>query len=439
VAVAPVLEPVTDLVDPQTSWLDDVLDGLADGVAECAGTDPNLVPDAVRIDRISRLEKIKSAAAALQAAESVRFAQSQAEQQLAADVHPDKIGRSERQRAIGLGIADQLGMACKVSGFEAARRLGVARALWFDLPDTYRLLTDGRISEYVASLVVTETRHLDAETRRDVDGKIVAGGIAQMGPCSAAACARKYAYEADREGYLRRGRTERKHRRVSLRPAPDTMSFLSGYLPAEQGVACLRSLRDHTDTVKATGDPRCRDQIMADTLVERITGQATAADVNAELQILIPIDALLNAADQTAAQLDGYGPLPADIAREILATSKGRKWWRRLYAAPVGGPIGGDPCRRHFDGFIKKLIMVRDRMCRDPYCDAPIRHIDHIQRYSDGGLTIYSNGRGTCERGNYVREMPGWNIESIFSGFDGKPHTVKITTPTGHTYLSRAP
>lgn len=44
--------------------------------------------------------------------------------------------------------------------------------------------------------------------------------------------------KADREGYVQRGRTERKHRRVNLRPAPDTMSFLSGYLPAEQGVAC---------------------------------------------------------------------------------------------------------------------------------------------------------------------------------------------------------
>ena len=58
--------------------------------------------------------------------------------QLAADVHPDKIGR---------GIADQLGLACRVSGFEAARRLGVARALWFDLPETYRLLVIGEISE----------------------------------------------------------------------------------------------------------------------------------------------------------------------------------------------------------------------------------------------------------------------------------------------------
>ena len=426
-----VAEPAADqVIDPQAGWLDDVLDGLAEGVAECAG-DGLVVSDAARVDRIARLEKIKAAAAALQMAESVRFAQSQAEQQLAADVHPDKIGR---------GIADQLGLACHISGFEAARRLGVARALWFDLPETYRLLAGGQISEYVASLVVSETRHLDAGTRREVDGKISAAGISQMGPRSAAACARRHAYEADPEGYVHRGRTERKNRRVTLRPAPDTMSVLSGYLPAEQGVACLKSLRDQTDALKAAGDPRCRDQIMADTLVERLTGQAHADDVNVEVQIVIGLDALLDANNQTPAELDGYGPLPAGLARDLMATSKGKLWWRRLYAAPVGGPlVGGDPHRRHFDGHLRKLIMWRDRQCRDPFCDAPIRHLDHIQRYTDDGLTIYPNGRGECERGNYAREMPGWKVEAVSGGLDGQLHKIKITTPTGHSYLSRAP
>jgi hypothetical protein len=200
------------------------------------------------------------------------------------------------------------------------------------------------------------------------------------------------------------------------------MSMLSGYLPAEQGVACLKSLRDHTDAAKAAGDPRCRDQIMADTLVERLTGQATAADVNAEVQIVMDLDALLDASNQTSAELGGYGPLPADLARDLLATSKGRLWWRRLYAAPFGGPLaGGDPHRRNFDGQLRKLIMWRDRVCRDPYCDAPIRHIDHIQRHSDGGLTIYPNGRGECERGNYARRCPAGRSKSSPAGWTANP------------------
>jgi hypothetical protein len=63
-------------------WLDEVLADLAAAVAESTP-----VADAVRIDRIARLEKLRAATAALQAAGSVRCAQSQVAEQLAADVH----------------------------------------------------------------------------------------------------------------------------------------------------------------------------------------------------------------------------------------------------------------------------------------------------------------------------------------------------------------
>src|SRR5215211_1849091 len=191
--------------DPLCARLDAMLSELADAVAVCAELrDVGEVSDGERIDRIARLEKLKAAAAGLQAAESVRFAQSQVAQQIAADVHPKVIGR---------GIADQIGLACKVSSTEGSRRLGTARALWFDLPATFQLLTRGRISEQVASLVVSETRHLPGPLRRHVDHTIVAAGIDRMGPRRAAACARTYAYAADPHGYLQRGRTERRYRR----------------------------------------------------------------------------------------------------------------------------------------------------------------------------------------------------------------------------------
>ena len=52
---------------------------LDEMLAELAGAaaDSRPAPDAARIDRIARLEKLRAVTAALQAAESVRFAQSQ--------------------------------------------------------------------------------------------------------------------------------------------------------------------------------------------------------------------------------------------------------------------------------------------------------------------------------------------------------------------------
>ena len=57
---------------------------------------------------------------------------------------------------------------------------------------------------------------------------------------------------------------------------------------------------------------------MADTLVERVTGQATAAAVPVEVQ-LVMTDTTLLADDPTPAHVHGYGPVPAPWARAWLA------------------------------------------------------------------------------------------------------------------------
>jgi hypothetical protein len=390
--------------------------------------------DAAQIDRIALLERIQAAAAATQAALTVGFARSQvAAQQQAVLADP---------RAVGRGIADQLALACRVSPAEGSRRLRVARALFAgrpaELPATAALLRDGRISAYVAGLVVSETRHLDPDQRRAVDQQL-AGELAGCGPRKAAMLARRHAYQADPRGYVQRGRTARSDRRVGLRPAPDTMAVLTGFLPVEQGVACLAALRAHTDTVKNTGDPRTRDQIMADTLVERVTGQAAATDVNAEVAIVIPVDALTHPDRGQTAEVVGHGPIPAGLAKEVLAGSRGRRWWRRLFTAAHGGVVGGDPTRRRFDGTLAAIIGYRDGgRCREPFCDAPARQIDHIVPHRAGGPTTITNGRATCVRSNQVREMPGWAVRLVHDGTGDQPHTVATTTPTGHTYTSRA-
>jgi hypothetical protein len=103
-------------------------------------------------------------------------------------------------------------------------------------------------------------------------------------------------------------------------------------------------------------------------------------------------------------QIAGHGPVPAAIARELLATTAGRKTFRRLITHD-GIVIGGDSRRRTFDGALETFIRARDgNRCTAPYCDAPIRHIDHVRRWTDGGRTEFANGRGLCEFHNHARE-----------------------------------
>jgi hypothetical protein len=178
-------EAIGSAADAVTARLDEILEESA-----AVDADSTPVADAARIDRIARLERLRAVTAALQVAESVRFAQSQVDEQLAANVHPEAIGR---------GIAQQIGLACRISPAVAERRLNTARALWFELPDTYGQLVGGQLHERIAETVVSETRHLDAEKRRGVDDQLKAADLSRKAYKAATACIRKVAYEADRE------------------------------------------------------------------------------------------------------------------------------------------------------------------------------------------------------------------------------------------------
>ncbi len=319
-------EKVGDAVTAELTALLARLGELADAPLE----DPT-VGGAVRIDRIAVLEQMRAALAAAQHTEMVAFGRAQVAEQAelvaAGRLDPEKLGRD---------IAAQIGLAAHVSSAQGSRRLGVARALATDLPHTRALLAAGRISERLAETIVDQTSHLDPEQRRLVDKQLAETGLETMGFRQAEAAVKKASYETDPAGYTSRGRTARKDRRVTLRPAPDTMSVLSGLLPVEQGVACLAALRQHADGLIATGatDGRTRDQILADTLVERLTGQARAVDVNVEVGIVIPVDLLIDPDSPATGDLTGHGPLPAGIVRDLLRETGGTRWWRRLFSHP---------------------------------------------------------------------------------------------------------
>ena len=149
----------------------------------------------------------------------------------------------------------------------------------------------------------TRPRHRDVRRRR--------------GPAIIAA-ARAAAYRRDPRSVTQRASHAATERHVSLRPAPDTMCYLTALLPVAEGVAVYAALTRHADTLRATGDPRTRGQLMADALVERTTG--TPGGISGiEIQ-LVMTDRTLFQGDSEPARLPGYGIVPAGWARKILTT-----------------------------------------------------------------------------------------------------------------------
>lgn len=386
--------------------------------------------DAARVDLLSRLEMLKSACAAAQARLSVSFDASQRSEQASRGVIAKEQGK---------GVASQIALARRDSPARGQRHLGLAKALVREMPHTLEALARGEISEWRATLLVRETATLSVVHRALVDSAL-AGKLTSLGDRGVVRESRKLAYKLDPGAALRRTRGARSDRHVSLRPAPDTMSYLTGFLPVEQGVALHTALSRHADALRSAGDRRSRGQIMADTLVERVTGQSQAPAVPIEVQLVMTDQTFLGRGS-TPATLRGYGPVPAGLARSIIrsaseVTMPAAAWVRRLYTSPTTGElVAMDSRRRIFPSGLRSLLVARDEVCRTPWCDAPIRHADHVVRAVDGGETSLHNGQGLCETCNQSKEAAGWSSTATRAG----PHQVTVQTPTGHSYVSTAP
>jgi hypothetical protein len=137
-----------------------------------------------------------------------------------------------------------------------------------------------------------------------------------MGDRALVAAARAAAYRLDPSSAVKRASHAVAARRVSLRPAPDTMTYLTALLPVKEGVAVHAALTRRADALRSRGDGRSRGQVMADDLVERVTGTAGGI-TGIEIQ-LVMTDRTLFQGDAEPARLPGYGIVPATWARSLI-------------------------------------------------------------------------------------------------------------------------
>lgn len=407
-------------------------------------------PSAALIELIAALEGLKSAACSLQAEAAVALDRAERERQ----AHE---GVPARRR--GLGVAAQVGLARRESPHRGAALVGAAKAWLSEMPHTFGALRDGLLSEHRAMLLVQETACLEVEDRREVDALLCAdpSTLVGIGTRQLVASARTHAARLDPAAAVRRARRAQSERCVTLRAAPDTMTYLTALLPVAQGVAVFAALGRAADAAAAGVPPeragaavgggedgraaarRGRGQVMADTLVELVTGQSSTAAVPLTVNLVLSDSALLGAGHEPG-HVSGGGPVPAQVARELVAAGvdAGAVWLRRLYADPGGDLVAmTSRARFHPDG-LAEFLRIRDQgICRTPYCGAPVRHIDHIVSSAAGGATTAANGEGLCVACNLAKEAPGWSRRPLERA--GPGHHVLTTTPTGHEYLSRAP
>jgi hypothetical protein len=389
--------------------------------------------DVSRIDVLRGLEQLRCAVEGAQAAITMTFDASQRQVAAERGVRPEKQGE---------GIGHQIALARRESPQRGREHLGLAKILTTEMPHTMAALRSGHITEWRATILARETACLDVEHRREIDEALAsdADRLSAMGDRETERAARKMACRLDPALVAERRRRAEGERTVTVRPAPDTMTWLTASLPVRDGVAVFAALKHEAARLVAGGDARSRGQIMADTLVARVLGHGGAGVTVPPLavNVVVGVDSLLGESDEPAS-IPGYGPIPADLLRDWIREGLDagvEVSLRRLFAEPkTGALVALESTQRAFDGNLADFIELRDQQCRTPWCDAPVRHRDHVVRAAHGGPTSAANAQGLCESCNYAKEAIGWQAWPR----PGPLHIVETVTPTGHRYRSTAP
>ncbi|GAA4430181.1 HNH endonuclease signature motif containing protein [Georgenia halophila] len=435
------------------------------------------------VDLLSGLEALKDTACAPQADAAVALDAGRRLQEA-------ELGVPARRR--GRGVASEIALARRESPNRGQKLLSLAKMLRTEMPNTLARSRAGELSEWRAMVLARETACLTREHREAVDAELCddPATLAGVGTGELVARVRSRAVELDQGALVERAKRAENERRVSIRPAPDTMCYLTALLPVGQGVAAYAALTKDAEAMGMSGDPRGKGQLMADLLTARaagldlpepadpaappgtgtgsgagastgtrtgsgagvgVQGPPAAPDVPGPPAVPVTVNITLSDTallagghDPALVGADGVPPqaVPAAVARLLVAStldSTAAAWIRRLYTDPGGQLVALTSKQRFFPRGLGDYLALRDAgTCRTPYCDAPIRHLDHITPVDADGETTSENGKGACVACNHAKQAPGWR-EEVPDRPTHTRHTVRTRTPTGHTYYSVAP
>jgi hypothetical protein len=363
-------------------------------------------------------------------------------QHIRADFARDRREAEERDlpvvfsdRDVENDIEAEVGTTLRLSSRTAASRVQLAEELCGRLSATQEALAAGQLSYWHATTIAQETSHLTDVAAQAVEDRVLprAGGNTVAGlrrrlgraasivtPTSSAARARKA--KAARE--------------VTLVPGEDGMATLQAVGPAP----ALQAVFDVLDVVAGRtplADTRPMGARRFDALVDAVVktldnaGCPGPSRIEARVHVTMDLPTLLGLRDNPA-ELHGYGPLPAPLARALAADNG---WYRLVHDPITGAPQDLGRTRRFPSAALVDWIRIRDRVCSFPGCyrAATRCDLDHRIAAQQHGGTDKDNLAPLCPKHHRVKDT-GWTYRLhpdriVWHSPNGIVHTRHLPDP----------
>lgn len=330
-------------------------------------------------------------------------------------------------------VADEIAPVMSWTRNAAAGRVGHATDLTTRMPAVVAALESGRLDLYRTRILTEDTVALTASRAAAVAAQVLPRAQWQN-PTAFRRSVRRAILRVDPDGQARRHDTARTDRRIVVHSLPDGMAELTATLSAEVATAIYQRVdllaRGQTrDRGRRSADARRADVFAALLLSDTKPHHAASAGVAVRPLVQVTIAATtLAGADDAPAELSGYGPVPAAMARRIAHDPTGV--WRRLVTDPVDGSLL-DYGRRTYrpPAALADHVRARDRTCRFPGCHHPARgaDLDHTVPYPHGP-TAAGNLAALCRRHHRLKHKTQWTVTQRGGQFTW-------TSPTGRRHI----
>ena len=327
----------------------------------------------------------------------------------------------------------EIGAALRLTRRTAESDLALAVDLKERLPAVWEALAAGKIDLRRARVIVSGTSHLSETAAREVVARILEAAT-RLTTGQLRALIRKVCVQSDPDDAHTRYREAVDGRRIGIDPTVEGTAHLYGLdLPPDRVQGAMRRINDLARRLKTGDETRTLDQIRADVFLDLLDGKHFAASGQRRGVVDIHVDlATLARLSEDPGELAGYGPVIADIARQV-AENQPRAEWRWTLTHPESGQIiDNGTTRRRPTSQQRRHIEARNRHCVFPGCRMPSVDcdLDHRRPWADGGPTTERNLAPLCRHNHGTKHRCGWTYQQLPNG------DYLWTSRLGHTYTT---
>jgi hypothetical protein len=332
------------------------------------------------------------------------------------------------EQAAAIEVAAALRLTRRASEAEMELALDLERRL----PAVWRALLAGDIDVRRARVIVDETIHLSiAGAQQVVDGVIADAGRLTTGQLGHRL--RKMCFESDPDDAKRRYRTSVEERCIVTEATPDgTGNFYGMNLPPERLQAGMARINRIARSLRRKGETRTMDQLRSDVFLDLVAGTGTVSRSGAGgVHLHSDLASLAELADHPG-ELAGYGPVIADIARQVARQQQAAPWEWTIDDPATGMPIAHGSTRRRPTTRQRRHVTTRDTTCIFPGCRMPAMQcdVDHRIRYAESHTTRTGDLAPLCRYHHTNRHRHRWTYRHSSDG------DYTFTSPLGHEYTT---